>query len=181
MAKHPRAARFHELELINGVVSVQRKSAKIDEAYDLCGDYVLRTDQQFEAEELWKLYMTLLKAEAGFKMLKGTLGLRPNFHQKEHRVDGHIFISVLAYHLLCWIHTRLEAAGDTRTWRTVRRLLRTHCLLTTRLPLEDGRIISIRKASVPDEEQIRIYDMLGINWRTAHTTRRTETKNGTTL
>lgn len=50
--------------------------------------------------------------EAGFKMLKGTLGLRPNFHQKEPRVDGHIFISVLAYHLLCWIHSRLEAAGD---------------------------------------------------------------------
>jgi len=176
MAKHPRAARFHELELINGAISVQRKDAKIDEAYDLCGDYVLRTDQQFEAEELWKLYMTLLKAEAGFKMLKGTLGLRPNFHQKEHRVDGHIFISVLAYHLLCWIHTRLEAAGDTRTWRTTRRLLRTHCLLTTRLPLEDGRIVSIRKASVPDEEQIRIYDMLGINWRSAHPTRRTETR-----
>lgn len=176
MAKHPRAARYHEVEFVNGAISVRRKGAKIDAAYELCGDYVLRTDQQFEADELWKLYMTLLKAEAGFKMLKGTLGLRPNFHQKEQRVDGHIFISVLAYHLLCWIHNRLEAADDTRTWRTVRRLLRTHCLLTTRLPLEDGRIISIRKASVPDEEQIRIYNMLGINWRTAHPTRRTEAR-----
>ena len=176
MAKHPRVARFHEVEFVNGAISVQRKGTKIDQAYERCGDYVLRTDQQFQADELWTLYMTLLKAEAGFKMLKGTLGLRPNFHQKEHRVDGHIFISVLAYHLLCWIQNSLEVAGDTRTWRTIRRLLRTHCLLTTRLPLEDGRIISIRKASVPDEEQIQIYNMLRINWRSAHPTRRTEAR-----
>jgi len=176
LAKHPRVARFHEVDLIDGAISLQRKNSDIETAYDLCGDYVLRTDQQFQASELWNLYMTLLKAEAGFKMLKGTLGLRPNFHQKEHRVDGHIFITVLAYHLLCWIHNHLEAAGDHRTWRTIRRLLRTHCLLTTRFPLEDGRIISIRKASVPDEEQIRIYKMLGINWKNARRTRRTEVR-----
>lgn len=176
LAKHPRVARFYDLELLDAEIILQRKDAAIDGAYELCGDYVLRTDQAFPADVLWNLYMTLLKAEEGFKMLKGTLGLRPNFHQKEHRVDGHIFISVLAYHLLCWINNKLEAAGDTRTWRTLRRLLRTHCLLTTRLPLEDGRIISIRKASVPDEEQARIYHMLGVNWSTAYNTRRTQFK-----
>jgi transposase len=176
LAKHPRVARFYQLELLDVDISMKRKAAAIDEAYELCGDYILRTDQAFPSDVLWNLYMTLLKAEAGFKMLKGTLGLRPNFHQKEHRVDGHIFISVLAYHLLCWINQKLEVAGDNRTWRTLRRLLRTHCLLTTRLSLEDGRIISIRKASVPDEEQARIYQMLGINWRTAYKTRRTQLK-----
>lgn len=174
LAKHPRVARFYEVTFTAGAISIRRNDAKLDAAYDLCGDYVLRTDQHFQADELWTLYMTLLKAEAGFKMLKGTLGLRPNFHQKELRVDGHIFISVLAYHLLCWIQHRLEAAGDTRTWRTIRRLLRTHCLLTTRFPLEDGRMVSIRKASVPDEEQIRIYQMLGIDWAQAYSARRSE-------
>ena len=168
--------RKSELDFAGADMTVQRKASAIDEAYELCGDYVLRTDQAFPADVLWNLYMTLLKAEEGFKMLKGTLGLRPNFHQKEHRVDGHIFISVLAYHLLCWINQKIEAAGDNRTWRTLRRLLRTHCLLTTRLPLEDGRIISIRKASVPDEEQARIYQMLGINWRAAYKPRRTQIK-----
>lgn len=174
LAKHPRVARFHEVTFADGAISIRKDDSKLDAAYDLCGDYVLRTDQHFQADKLWALYMTLLKAEAGFKMLKGTLGLRPNFHQKEFRVDGHIFITVLAYHLLCWIHNRLEAAGDRRTWRTIRRLLRTHCLLTTRFPLQDGRIVSIRKASVPDEEQIRIYNMLGINWKSAYQPRKTE-------
>jgi hypothetical protein len=163
---------------VGGAISVHRNDSKLDAAYNLCGDYILRTDQQFRAEELWNLYMTLLKAEAGFKMLKGTLGLRPNFHQKEHRVDGHIFITVLAYHLLCWIHNRLEASGERRTWRTIRRQLRTHCLLTTRFPLEDGRIVSVRKASVPDEGQIQIDDTLGINWKTAYRPRVTESGQG---
>lgn len=173
-AKHPRVARFYEVTFTDGAISLRKDDSKLEAAYDLCGDYVLRTDQQFQADELWALYMTLLKAEAGFKMLKGTLGLRPNFHQKEFRVDGHIFITVLAYHLLCWVQNRLDAAGDRRTWRTIRRLLRTHCLLTTRFPMEDGRIVSIRKASVPDEEQIRIYNMLGINWKSAYHPRKTE-------
>jgi len=86
------------------------------------------------AEELWRLYMTLLEAESGFRMLKSSLGLRPNFHQKEDRVDGHVFISVLAYHLLCWARRRLEENGDRREWKTIRRILRTHSLVSTRLP-----------------------------------------------
>lgn len=173
-AQHPRVARFYDLAFTEGTIACHRNDENINIAYDLCGDYVLRTDQPFQAPQLWALYMTLLKAEDGFNMLKGTLGLRPNHHQKESRVDGHIFITVLAYHLLCWIHHRLEAAGERRTWRTIRRLLRTHCLLTTRFPLKNGRIVSIRKSSVPDEEQIRIYRMLGIQWKSAYQTKKTE-------
>ena len=100
--------------------------------------------------------------------------MRPNFHQLEDRVDGHIFISVLAYHLLCWISKRLEAHNDTRDWQTIRRLLGTHSLVTTRLPLADGRTINIRKPSQPDDEQKRVYQMLDIDWKSAFPTRKTE-------
>jgi len=148
----------------------------LDEALALCGDYVLKTDKTLDAETLWELYMTLLEAEKGFRMLKSTLGLRPNFHQLEKRVDGHIFISVLAYHLLRWIGYRLETSGDLREWRTLRRLLGTHVVATTRLPLEDGREISIRKPSQPDTEQERVYALLGIDWKRAYPPRKTELK-----
>jgi hypothetical protein len=94
--------------------------------------------------------------------------------QLERRVDGHIFISVLAYHLLRWIGYRPETAGDPREWRTLRRLLGTHIVATTRLPLDDGREVSIRKPSMPDEEQQRIYTLLGIDWKRAYTPRKTE-------
>lgn len=176
LQKHPRVSRYYDVKYVNGNIVSTRKDKSIDAAYELCGDYVLKTDQTFNAEVLWQLYMTLLKAEAGFKMLKGTLGLRPNFHQKEKRVDGHIFITVLAYHLLSWINMKLENAGDNRTWITLRRILRTHSIVTTRFPLEDGRTISVRKASVPDEEQIKIYDILGISWRNSYKTKNLQVK-----
>ena len=85
-------------------------------------------------------------------MLKGSLGLRPNYHQLEGRVDGHIFISVLAYHMLSWVRQKLESHGDMRDWTTVRRLLGTHSLVSTLVPLADGRLIQVRKVSVPDAE-----------------------------
>ena len=83
-------------------------------------------------------------------------------------------ISVLAYHLLCWINKRLEEHSDTCDWQTIRRLLGTHSLVTTRLPLADGRTINIRKPSQPDDEQKHVCQMLDIDWKSAFPTRKTE-------
>jgi transposase len=172
--RHARTARLYTLKHNAGQLEITRDEEKMKSAVAQCGDYVLKTDKSLGATQLWELYMTLLKAEAGFCQLKGTLGLRPNFHQLEDRVDGHIFISVLAYHLLRWIGKRLEAHNDTRDWQTIRRLLGTHSLVTTRLPLADGRTINIRKPSQPDDEQKRVYQMLDIDWKSAFPTRKTE-------
>ncbi len=174
--KHPRVNRFYTIERKDAGLSIQRNDEKMEEALELCGSYVLKTDQTVDAVTLWELYMSLLKAESGFRMLKSSLGLRPNHHQLEDRVDGHIFISVLAYHLLNWVRQKLENSGDHREWNTIRRILRTHSLVSTRLPLEDGRIITIRKASNPDAEQSRIYAALGIDCKTAHTPVRSEVR-----
>jgi len=173
--RHARTARFYTLKHNAGRLEITRDEDKVKNAIAQCGDYVLKTDKSLEATQLWELYMTLLQAEAGFCQLKGTLGLRPNFHQLEDRVDGHIFISVLAYHLLRWVGKRLEEHNDTREWQTIRRLLGTHSLVTTRLPLADARTINIRKPSQPDDEQKRVYQMLGIDWKAAFTTKKTET------
>ena len=172
--KHPRANRFYTLERHETGLHIQCNDEKMEEALSLCGSYVLKTDQSVDAVTLWELYMSLLKAEAGFRMLKSSLGLRPNHHQLEDRVDGHIFISILAYHLLNWIRQKLEQSGDHRDWNTIRRILRTHSLVSTRLPLKDGRIVTIRKASNPDAEQARIYTALGIDSKTAYTPNRSE-------
>ena len=174
--KHPRVNRFYTLERQDAGLNIQRKDEKMEEALELCGSYVLKTDQTVDAITLWELYMSLLKAESGFRMLKSSLGLRPNHHQLEDRVDGHIFISVLAYHLLNWVRQKLENAGDHREWNTIRRILRTHSLVSTRLPLEDGRIITLRKASKPDAEQARIYTALGVDPNKAYAPSRSEVR-----
>ncbi len=172
LKKHPKVARYYQLTHESGTLRVERPDGALNAALELCGDYVLKTDRRLNAAELWGLYMTLLRAKEGFRSLKGSLGLRPNYHQLEDRIEGHIFISVLAYHLLCWVGHQLSQSGDMRDWKTVRRLLRTHSLVTTRLPLMDGRIIGVRKPSLPDTEQALVYRQLGIDWKQAASARK---------
>ena len=171
--KHPRVQRFYQLEGQAGELSASRYDGRHKEANDLLGDYVLKTHTCPAAAETWSLYMTLLQAEEGYACLKGSLGLRPNFHQLEERVETHVFISVLAYHLLVWVRETLRESNELRDWKTLRRLLSTHSLVTTRLPLADKRVLEIRKPSQPDAEQARIYQLLGVDWKAAYPTVKT--------
>ncbi|MCP4130194.1 MAG: transposase [bacterium] len=69
----------------------------IDEKEDsgLDGNYLLKTNRKdLKGEEIWNLYMILTRLENAFRDLKSHLGLRPNYHQKENRVDGHIFFYI---------------------------------------------------------------------------------------
>jgi transposase len=181
-AKHPRVGRFYSIEIEeNGPapgaaagsqapppsyrVSWRRKDEPYQEQEELLGCYVLRTSKEgLTAEQLWGLYMTLTRAEDGFRALKSDLGLRPNHHQTEDRSDAHVFISVLAYHILHYILYTLRGHGDTRSWATLKQVLKTHCYTTTLLPTNRGETHRIRKAGEPDERQKTIYRRLGVTW-----------------
>ena len=52
-----------------------------------------------DAKVLWEYYWQLVEIEAAFKLLKDDLNLRPLFHQKESRIEAHIFVAFLAYGL----------------------------------------------------------------------------------
>lgn len=174
--KHPRAARFYTFACRAGTLTATRDDQGHAAATAPLGDYVLKTDHTLDAAQTWSIYMILLAAEEGFACLKGCLGLRPNFHQLEHRVEAHIFISVLAYHLLTWVRETLRLSGDNRDWKTLRRLLSTHSIVTTILPLKTRQVLRIRKPSVPDAEQKLIYEKLGIDWKAAFPTLKTFAK-----
>ena len=149
-----------------GTVVFQRKDQEAQSNVPpdpLLGCYVLRTDKcDMPAEKLWHLYMTLSKAESGFRVLKSECGLRPNYHQLEHRVDAHIFISILAYQIQRFILYKLEISGDHRVWSTLRRVLQTHCYSTMIIPTTQGATYRIRKPGKPEECQRQIYNQLGV-------------------
>jgi transposase len=169
-SQHSRIQRFYQVELKEETGGLRlawsRKDAPYEANDDLMGCYVLRTNAgEDSAQDIWNLYMSLSKAEEGFRSLKGDLGLRPNYHQLENRVDGHIWITILAYHLLSWIRETLRDQGDHRSWGTVRRLMQTHCYTTIVLPTKGGQLYRIRKAGEPDELQKVIYQRLNVNWK----------------
>ena len=59
---------------------------------DLPGVYCLRTNlMDWDAERLWKTYVTLTDIEAVFRCLKSELGLRPIHHRVPRRTEGHLF------------------------------------------------------------------------------------------
>jgi hypothetical protein len=77
------------------------------------GVYCLRSNQTgWDAARLWQTYTMLTDLEAVFRGLKSELGLRPVFHHKEHRTEGHLFITVLAYQLVQAIRYRLKLLGQ---------------------------------------------------------------------
>ena len=136
------------------------------------GNYLLKTNRtDLKAEQIWKLYMMLVGIEEAFRNLKTYLGLRPNWHHKSTRVDGHIFESILAYHLLHAVEHTLRKSQVTSRWTTIKRVVGTHQYCTIQLPTTQGTVINVRKPSLPEAIHMEIYDKLAVNYSTLPTRR----------
>jgi transposase len=105
----------------------------------------------------------LSRAEDAFRDMKSPLSERPIFHQLEHRVEGHILVCMLAFHLLVAIEKTLLDHGVHTSWATVREALRTHQISSVVLPTANGRCLCIRMASTPDPEVKELYKRLRIS------------------
>jgi transposase len=137
---------------------------KEDKERKLDGNYLLKTNRKdLDQNLIWNLYMMLTGVEEAFKNLKSHLGLRPNFHQKEIRVDGHIILSILAYHLLHSIQHTLRQNGDYSMWITIKRIVSTHHYSTIQLPTVNGTVINVRKPGIPEGIHLDIYKKLGVD------------------
>ncbi len=97
-----------------------------------------------------------------FRSLKSELGLRPIYHHKSARVDGHLFISVLAYHLVHSLRIRLKAQGIHLSWESLRNQFAGQERVTVVLHRDDGQIYHIRKATRPEPHQQVLYNALGL-------------------
>ena len=134
------------------------------------GTYFLRTNRfDLSEQEIWSIYIMLTQIEDSFRTLKTDLELRPVFHQKEIRCDAHIFITLLAYHLLHSIRNNLKEKGIHLSWCKIRDRMSTHCRLTNRLKTKDGDMLFIRKCSEPEDFHKTIYDALLLDRRPCKT------------
>ena len=123
-----------------GQLSTEPDAEKKAKAEQLDGGYLLRTDRtELTAAEAWLMYMTLTRAESAFRAIKTPLAERPIFHHLEHRVETHIFLCVLAYHLMVAIETTLLNQGIHTSWATVREQVASHSVATMVLPTDGGK------------------------------------------
>jgi len=163
--RYSRVARYYRMEY-DAEAKAFRYSLDEDKrtrAEKLDGSYLLKTDRgDLSAEEAWRVYVLLTRAEAAFRTLKSPLGERPIFHHKEGRVEAHIFLCVLAYHLLISIEKTFLDQGVHTSWATVRQTLKTHQINTIVLPTDSGLLLRIRKDSTPETAHREIYEKLGL-------------------
>jgi transposase len=163
--RYPRVARYYALSFD---AKARRLTSEPDEsrrevAASLDGSYLLRTDRQdLTAEEAWRIYAALTRAEGAFRCMKSPLCERPIFHHLEHRVESHIFLCVLAYHLLVAIETTLLRQEIHTSWATVRDLLATHKIMTIVLPTDQDGVLRIRRGATPEADHKVLYEALGV-------------------
>lgn len=118
------------------------------------GRYLLRSNitSGRSAEELWQFYIQLTEVEAAFKNLKDDLALRPIFHQLEHRIEAHIFISFLAYCLHVTLRRRLRDLAPGLTPRSVLEKFATVQMLDVHLPTTDERTVVLSRYTQPETD-----------------------------
>jgi hypothetical protein len=163
--RYSRIAQFYQIDVQtdseNKFAQAVTWKCNIEKATDrFDGSYCLRVyGLDWDSQKLWDTYIMLTKAEEGFRCLKG-LGLRPIFHQKETRADSHLFITLLAYHIMQSILYQLEKKGIFLSWDKLRKNLRNHNRITTTFLTKEGKKIHIRATTNPKAFHKEIYSAL---------------------
>jgi len=117
------------------------------------GDYLLRSNLSSEDPAiLWQRYIQLTEIEAAFHNLKSDLAVRPIYHQKDPRIEAHIFVAFLAYCLYVTLQQRLRALAPGLTSRAVIEKMTAIQMIDVHLPTTDGRMLILSRYTQPEPD-----------------------------
>jgi len=126
------------------------------------GRYLLRTNLTgSDPKVLWEYYLQLVEIEAVFKNLKDDLLLRPIFHQKESRIEAHIFVAFLAYCLSVTLRGHLRKLAGGLTPRAVLEKFAAIQMVDAHFPTTDGRELIFRRYTQLEKDQKILLAQLG--------------------
>jgi len=145
-----------------------QQKIEAEERFDGCYIVVAEGEgaKSFNAAELVETYKNLLQVEQAFRNLKTVqLEVRPVYHQLDERIRCHVFICMLAYYLQWHMMRRLQpllekdGEGKQRRWTVKNILERLKGIRRERVRLNG---IEFEQNTLPDEDQQRILDLLGV-------------------
>ncbi len=151
----PSAWRLVEVEISESESSFKfsLRKKKLRQVRQREGRYLLRSNLTEEPPaQVWHLYIQLTQVEEAFKNLKGDLALRPLFHQKEARIEAHIFVAFLAYCLHATLRRWLRDLAPGLTPRSVLDKFRAVQMIDVHLPTTDGRQVILKRYTQPEKE-----------------------------
>ena len=141
--------------------SFEVDKAKLKAAQQRDGHYLLRSNLTGEDPAvLWTRYVQLTQIESVFRSLKSELGIRPIYHQLEHRADAHVLIAFLAYCLQVTLKNRLMIYAPGLTPAAVLEKLATIQMVEVWIPMVDGRWLVLPRHTQPDKDVQAVLDHL---------------------
>jgi len=141
--------------------SFEVDKAKLKAAQQRDGHYLLRSNLTGEDPALlWTRYVQLTQIESVFRSLKSELGIRPIYHQLEHRADAHVLIAFLAYCLQVTLKNRLLIYAPGLTPAAVLEKLATIQMVEVWIPMVDGRWLVLPRHTQPDKDVQAVLDHL---------------------
>ena len=168
--KNTRVAQEYQIDVSidddnkNATAITFKRQVKSAEKDKLSGVYCLRSNiLDWSEAELWHTYVMLTDLEATFRSMKTELGLRPVYHQKTDRVTAHLFITLLAYHLVHTIRHQLKEKGIHLSWDSIRKILSTQQRVTIEMNTRDKKTVYVRTSTKAEAMQKKIFDALGIS------------------
>jgi transposase len=141
--------------------SFQMDKPKLKAAEQRDGHYLLRSNLTGEDPAiLWTRYVQLTQIESVFRSLKSELGIRPIYHQLEHRADAHVLIAFLAYCLQVTLKNRLMIHAPGLTPAAVLEKLATIQMVEVWIPMLDGRWLVLPRHTQPEKDVQAMLDHL---------------------
>lgn len=117
------------------------------------GRYLLRSNLRAAAPEtLWEQYLLLTRIEQAFKDLKGELAIRPVHHQRDERIEAHIFVSFLAYCLHATLRNLARRHAGGLSPRAILEKLSAMQMIDVHLPTTDGKHIVLSRYTEPEAD-----------------------------
>jgi len=136
---------------------------KLNAAQQRDGHYLLRSNLTGEDPAvLWTRYVQLTQIESVFRSLKSELGIRPIYHQLEHRADAHVLIAFLAYCLQVTLKNRLMIRAPGLTSTAVLEKLATIQMVEVWIPMVDGRWLMLPRHTQPERDVQAMLNQLQI-------------------
>ena len=131
--------------------------------YQREGRYLLRTNlTDADPKVLWEYYLQLVAIEAALKHLKDDLAIRPIFHQKESRMEAHIFVAYLAYCLQVTLQGKWRSVAGGLTARAVLEKFATMQMMDVHFPTEQpGKELLFRRFTQPEKDHQMLLAQLG--------------------
>ena len=129
--------------------------SKLKEAELRDGHYLLRSNADGEDPAvLWTRYVQLTQIEAVFRSLKSDLGIRPVYHQLEHRVDAPMLVAFPAYCLQVTLKNRLRLQAPGLTPAAVLDKLPAIQMIDVWVPTVDGRWLILPRYTQPEKDHL---------------------------